>query len=249
MRQKIVAGNWKMNTFVREGLRLTEELIKLKYPSGVKLIIAPPYTHLFPIQSIVEGTLIELAAQNLAKENQGAFTGEISADILKDMGIKYSIIGHSERRMYYGENDAILFSKVEQALKNNLAPIFCIGESLDERENNEHFKIINHQLQNTIFKLSRDQFKQIIIAYEPVWAIGTGKTASPEQAQEIHAYIRTQIAEQFDNQIADGTSILYGGSCKPSNAKELFSMNDIDGGLIGGAALNSEDFIAIANSF
>jgi len=249
MRKKIVAGNWKMNTLPSEGKVLAKELVDKFDVGGVELIIAPPYTHLDAIASIVTGTKVRLSSQNMAKEDFGAYTGEISGEMLKALNVEYAIIGHSERRSYYGEDNQILSEKVKKALSVDLKPIFCIGENLEERESGNFFNVIKAQLQEGVFNLNGEDFSRLIVAYEPVWAIGTGKTASPEQAQEIHAYIRQLVRDNYNSQIADELSILYGGSCKPSNAKELFAQADIDGGLIGGAALNSEDFIAIAESF
>ncbi len=249
MRKKIVAGNWKMNTLPSEGKVLAKELVDKFDVGGVELIIAPPYTHLDAIASIVTGTKVRLSSQNMAKEDFGAYTGEISGEMLKALNVEYAIIGHSERRSYYGEDNQILSEKVKKALSVDLKPIFCIGENLEERESGNFFNVIKAQLQEGVFNLKGEDFSRLIVAYEPVWAIGTGKTASPEQAQEIHAYIRQLVRDNYNSQIADELSILYGGSCKPSNAKELFAQADIDDGLIGGAALNSEDFIAIAKSF
>ena len=249
MRKHIVAGNWKMNTTPQEGLELALDIISQSQPSDVQLIIAPPYTHLWEISKVIEGTNIAIASQNIAKEDKGAYTGEIAAEMLTDIAVQYVIIGHSERRSYYGENSEILAQKTNKALQNNLLPIFCIGENLEEREQNIHFDIIKTQLEEGLFHLSKEEIRLVVIAYEPVWAIGTGKTATAEQAQEIHAYIRQLLQEKYNEDIAQNSSILYGGSCKPSNAKELFSQQDIDGGLIGGAALQAEDFIAIAQSF
>jgi triosephosphate isomerase len=249
MRKNIVAGNWKMNTTPEEGLELALSLIEQYKNENVQLIIAPPYTHLWEISKVLEGTDIYLSSQNIAKEDMGAYTGEIAAEMLKNIGVQYTIIGHSERRAYYNESHKTLTQKINKALATKLNPIFCVGEKLEDRENNKHFDIIKKQLEESLFHLSSEEIKNVIIAYEPVWAIGTGKTASSGQAQEIHAYIRQLLAEKYNVEIAENISILYGGSCKPSNAKELFQQKDIDGGLIGGAALKSEDFLAIADSF
>ena len=252
MRLLIVAGNWKMNTGIEEGTKLAEDINKYlsskKLLENKKVIIAPPFTHLFPVSKVIDPSNIILSAQNCASTENGAFTGEVSAKMLQEIGVKTVILGHSERRQYFKEDSEILFQKVKIALKYNLDIIFCVGESLEQRENNKHFDVIKEQISETIFKLSKDEFKKIIIAYEPVWAIGTGKTATPDQAQEIHEFIRNQIKENFDENVANDTTILYGGSCKPSNAKEIFSKKDVDGGLIGGAALKSEDFSKIIDA-
>jgi triosephosphate isomerase len=249
MRKKIVAGNWKMNTSISKGEQLVAEIVeKSNGVEGVLLIVAPPFTHLTKVAGKLNGSQVALSAQNCAAETSGAYTGEVAASMVADTGAGYCILGHSERREYYGETDETLNKKLAQCFANNLTPIFCVGERLAEREENRHFDVVRTQLQNTIFNLGEDDFGKVIIAYEPVWAIGTGKTASPEQAQEIHAFIRKTLAEKFGAKAAD-TSILYGGSCNPGNAKSLFANADVDGGLIGGASLKSDDFIAIAKSF
>jgi len=249
MRKNIVAGNWKMNTTLQEGLQLSEEIIEKFENKNVELIIAPPFTHLDAISKQLSGTSVKLAAQNMAKEDFGAYTGEVAGEMIQALGAEYVIIGHSERRTYYGETDTILYQKVKKALSVGLQPIFCIGENLQEREAGKYFERIKYQLTEGLFKLNKIDFGKIVIAYEPIWAIGTGMTASPEQAQEIHAFIRGQIKSVYSEEQANNLSILYGGSCKPSNAKELFAQKDIDGGLIGGAALNADDFIALTKSF
>jgi triosephosphate isomerase len=249
MRKRIVAGNWKMNTSVSKGEQLTAEIVeKSKTVEGVLLIVAPPFTHLTKVADKLNGSPVALSAQNCAAETSGAYTGEVAASMVADTGAKYCILGHSERREYYGETDDTLNRKLLQCFANNLIPIFCVGEKLAEREGNRHFEVVKTQLQNTVFNLSEEDFAKVIIAYEPVWAIGTGRTATPEQAQEIHAFIRKTLAEKFGAKACE-TSILYGGSCNPANAKLLFANEDVDGGLIGGAALKSDDFIAIAKSF
>lgn len=249
MRKLIVAGNWKMNTGIEEGKKLAEDinkyLLSKNLPENKKVIIAPPFTHLYPISKVIDFSKIILSAQNCASTENGAFTGEISAKMLQEIGVTTVILGHSERRAYFKEDNETLFKKVKIALKYNLDIIFCVGESLEQRENKKHFDVINEQISETILKLSKDEFRKVIVAYEPVWAIGTGKTATPEQAQEIHEFIRKKIKENFDEEVANTTTILYGGSCKPSNAKEIFSKKDVDGGLIGGAALKAEDFSKI----
>ena len=252
MRKKIVAGNWKMNTQLSEGIELAQTLNKKLDNSEseeVKVVIAPPFTHLASIKNVIDSKIITLAAQNCATHEKGAYTGEISATMLKNIGVDTVILGHSERRSYYYDTSETLSLKVAQVLANKQEVIFCIGEVLKEREAEKHFEVVKKQLSEVVFKLSETEFENIILAYEPVWAIGTGKTASPEQAQEIHAYIRGLVAENYNNEIAENTSILYGGSCNPGNAKELFSNKDVDGGLIGGASLKADDFKAIINSF
>ena len=250
MRKKIVAGNWKMNTTVAEGVELAKAVAAKapEVPSPVKLIIAPPFTHLVPVADAIKGSGIGLSAQNCADKEKGAYTGEVAADMLVSAGCSYTILGHSERRQYYGETDAKLVEKVKLAIAHGLSPIFCVGENLEEREAGRHFEVVTEQVKNVLYTLSAEDMAKVVIAYEPVWAIGTGKTATAEQAQEIHACIRKVVAEKF-GALAEEITILYGGSCKPSNAKELFACPDIDGGLIGGAALKADDFIAIALSF
>ena len=251
MRKNIVAGNWKMNTTVAEGVELAKAVVEksAQVPEGVGLIIATPFTHLVPVSEVVKGTRVELSAENCADKEKGAYTGEVSAAMIASAGCEYTILGHSERRQYYGETDSILVDKVNLALANGLGVIFCVGENLEQREAGKHFEVVTDQIKNVLFGLSAEQMSKIIVAYEPVWAIGTGKTATAAQAQEIHACIRKVLADKFGAQVADDTTILYGGSCKPSNAKELFACPDIDGGLIGGAALKADDFIQIAMSF
>ncbi len=249
MRKKIVAGNWKMNTGLHDGLELANSVNKLneKLTGDTIVIVAPPFTHLSEVKRVL--TVTKLAAQSCASEQNGAYTGEISVDMLKSVGTEYVIIGHSERRSYYHETNSILVKKVNLLLSGGLKPIFCIGEVLPEREAGKHFDVVKSQLTEGLFHLDKDAFIKVIIAYEPVWAIGTGVTASPAQAQEMHKFIRDQIAARYGKDIANNTSILYGGSCKASNARELFSNPDVDGGLIGGASLKAEEFIQIADSF
>ena len=239
-----------MNMTISEGIDLIKEITeKSKDLKEVKLIISPPYIFLREASNILIDTGIGLAAQNCSDMEKGAFTGEISASMLKSTDVDYVILGHSERRAYFGETDELINRKIKQCIANKLKPIVCCGEILKERENNEHFKVVTKQLKGMFENISPEEFKEIIIAYEPVWAIGTGKTASPEQAQEMHQLIRNTIANSYGSTIANDLSILYGGSCKPSNAKELFANPDVDGGLIGGASLKADDFIAIAKSF
>lgn len=250
MRKKIVAGNWKMNTTLPNGISLITELVQTKdLPKDVILIVAPPYTHISEISKVISNSSIKLAAQNTAQFEQGAYTGEVAASILKSVGAQYVILGHSERRAYFGETDLIINTKIKLTLASGLKPIVCCGEVLEEREKLIHFDVVANQLKGMFEGISHEQFKEIIIAYEPVWAIGTGKTATPEQAQEMHAFIRINIEKAYGSELSHYVPILYGGSCKPSNAKELFAKPDVDGGLIGGASLVAKDFIDIAKSF
>ncbi len=251
MRKKIVAGNWKMNMNLQEGIALAKELndnLKADKPNcGV--VICTPFIHLASIAQFLDQTVIGLGAENCADKAKGAYTGEVSAEMVKSTGAQYVILGHSERRGYYAETPAILREKVQLALANGLEVIFCIGESLEEREQGIQNEVVKAELEGSVFNLTAEEFSHIIIAYEPIWAIGTGKTATAEQAEEIHAYIRSIVCEKFGAQVADDTTILYGGSCKPSNAKELFAKPDIDGGLIGGASLKAADFKGIIDAW
>lgn len=252
MRKKVVAGNWKMNKTINEAIDLVNDIKKIigdEVDIIPEIIVAPPFVNLAGIAEIIKGSPIKLAAQNCASEESGAYTGEVSVTMLKAVGCEYIIIGHSERRAYFMEDGELLNRKVDFVLKNNLKVIFCIGERLLEREKNEHFNIIKEQLKETIFNLNDQDFINVIIAYEPVWAIGTGVTASSDQAEEMHAFIRELVAENYSERIAQETTILYGGSCNPKNAQELFKNEDVDGGLIGGASLIAEDFNAIIKSF
>lgn len=252
MRQKIVAGNWKCNTTVQEGVELAKAVNALVVSEGAKdvtVVLGTPFTHITKVVETVDASRVGVAAQNCAAEAKGAFTGEISAEMVKSTGANYVILGHSERREYYGETSEILNKKVALALKNGLTPIFCCGEALGIRQAETHNEYVKQQLEETVFTLSADDFKKIVIAYEPIWAIGTGVTASSEQAQDMHANIRAAITTKFGVAIAEETSILYGGSCNAKNAKELFANKDVDGGLIGGASLKAEDFIQIINGF
>ena len=252
MRQKIVAGNWKCNTNLQEGIELAKAVDTIVASEGaddVVVVLGTPFTHITKVVETVNTDRIGVAAQNCAAEAKGAYTGEISAEMVKSTGAEYVILGHSERREYYGETSETLNKKVALALENKLTPIYCCGEALDIRKAGTQNEFVKNQLDETVFNLSADDFKKIVIAYEPIWAIGTGVTASSDQAQEIHAFIRSAIAEKFGNEIAEETSILYGGSCKPSNAKELFANKDVDGGLIGGASMKAEDFVGIINGF
>jgi triosephosphate isomerase len=251
MRRNIVAGNWKMNKTLQEGLELAKELNGALAGKTVNcdVVICTPYIHLASVCAAVDSKLVGVGAENCADHLSGAYTGEISAPMVASTGAKYVILGHSERRAYYGETNATLKVKTGLALENGLTPIFCVGEVLAERENGTYFDVVKTQLQEALFELSAEDFGKIIIAYEPVWAIGTGKTATPAQAQEIHAFIRQTIADKYGKEVADNTSILYGGSCNASNAKELFANPDVDGGLIGGAALKVETFMPIVEAF
>lgn len=249
MRRKIVAGNWKMNTTPREGVELLDGVAALKGESKAELIVGVPFTHICCVKEKAEKAGIAVAAQNCADEAKGAYTGEVSAEMLSSLGVKYVILGHSERREYYGETSEKLCRKLALCYANGMAPIYCIGEKLEDREANRQEAVCRAQIEEVVFGLTPDQFESLVIAYEPVWAIGTGKTATADQAQEIHAFIRSVLAEKFGKAAADKTPILYGGSCKPSNAAEIFSKADVDGGLIGGAALVAADFIGIAKAF
>ncbi|HSO87966.1 MAG TPA: triose-phosphate isomerase [Draconibacterium sp.] len=252
MRQKIVAGNWKCNTTLQEGIELAKAVDAIVAKEGAKdvvVVLGTPFTHITKVVETVDAGRIGVAAQNCAAEAKGAFTGEVSADMIKSTGANYVILGHSERREYYGETSEILNKKVALALKSGLTPIFCCGEALAIRQDGTHNEYVKQQLVETIFNLPAEDFKKIVIAYEPIWAIGTGVTASSEQAQDMHANIRAAITAKFGAEIAEGTSILYGGSCNAKNAKELFANKDVDGGLIGGASLKAEDFIQIINGF
>lgn len=250
MRAKIVAGNWKMNTTVKAGMALAQEIIEKTKNKGTNatLILIPPFTHLVPVAQLTQSTGLYTGAQNCADHDKGAYTGEVSAEMIAGCGAAYVILGHSERREYYGENSDTLNRKMALAYQSGLKPIYCVGERLEEREAGKHFEVIAAQIEQVVFNLTNAQFSELIVAYEPVWAIGTGKTATSDQAQEIHAFIRKLLSSKFGAAAAN-TPILYGGSCKPSNAAELFAKPDVDGGLIGGAALQSDDFIAIADSF
>ncbi|MCL4155444.1 UNVERIFIED_CONTAM: hypothetical protein GTU68_051989 [Idotea baltica] len=242
MRNKIVAGNWKMNKIVN--------IVADELKDDVKMILCPPFIHLNSVSKIIgDSEKIALGAQNCNDNLKGAFTGEISVDMLKSVGVEYVILGHSERREYFGESNAFLAKKVKTVLEAGLTPIFCCGETLEIREKDEHFSFVTKQLTESLFHLSAADFQKIVIAYEPIWAIGTGVTASKEQAQEMHKNLREHIAGKYGSDVADSISILYGGSCNPKNAKDLFAQKDIDGGLIGGAALKSRDFVDIGKSY
>ncbi len=249
-RQLIVAGNWKMHKSYEEGRDLAKDIVERLQPTQVTVVLATPFIHLNSISNIIKDiSNLKLGAQNCHQEESGAYTGEVSAGMLQSVGVRYVIIGHSERREYFEESDELLAKKVDVVLAKGMRPIFCCGEKLDVREADKHLQLVEDQMKNALFHLKPEQFKEVVIAYEPVWAIGTGKTASPEQAQEMHAHIRSLIAKKYKNEIANLTTILYGGSVKPDNAKEIFAKPDVDGGLIGGASLKAEDFVAIVNSF
>jgi len=253
MRRKIVAGNWKMNKRFDEAEELVSEIADLieetPLDEEVELIICPPFLYLEMVADIASESAFHVGAQNVSNHEQGAYTGEVSAPMLESMGVEYCIIGHSERRKFFAETDEMLASKVKMALASEIEPIFCCGEVLAEREAGTHFEVVKAQLQHGLFHLTAEDLYNVIVAYEPVWAIGTGVVASPAQAQEMHAFIRGLITEQSGPELADDTAILYGGSCNAANAAELFSQPDVDGGLIGGASLKAAEFIQIARSF
>ena len=249
MRTKIVAGNWKMHNNAEQTEDLLNDLIsKIPTQTETRVIVAPTFVNLASAAEHLEFTNIEVAAQNMHQSESGAFTGEISADMLKSIGVNVVILGHSERRLYFHESDATIAYKTDTALKHEMEVIFCFGEELKDRQSENHFNIVENQLQDGLFHLEESDWKSIILAYEPVWAIGTGETASPDQAQEMHAFVREVVRGKFGNEVAENVSILYGGSVKPDNAKEIFSKPDVDGGLIGGAALKADDFAAIVTS-
>lgn len=249
-RQHIVAGNWKMNKTYEEGRDLAQDIVERLRSSEVTVVLATPFIHLNSIANVIKDiSNLKLAAQNCHQEENGAYTGEISVGMLKSVGVDYVIIGHSERREYFNETDELLAKKVNAVLNKGLIPIFCCGEKLEVREANQHLDLVENQVKNALFHLSPEEFGKIVIAYEPVWAIGTGKTASPEQAQDMHLHIRNLLAKQYGDDLAQATTILYGGSANAANAKELFQQPDIDGGLVGGASLKAEDFVTIVNSF
>ncbi|MGB3948851.1 MAG: triose-phosphate isomerase [Bacteroidia bacterium] len=253
MRKKIVIGNWKMNKSLNEGIQLVNSIISTLSQSNstdVLTIIAPPFIHLASISEKVKSiNNLEVAAQNCHHVEKGAYTGEVSAEMIASTGANYVIIGHSERRNYFNENNELLGQKVAVAINNNLTPVFCIGENLEERNNNKHLESVSKQLKESLFQLSTNDFAKVIIAYEPVWAIGTGVTASVHQAQGMHNHIRAEINKKYGKEISSTTPILYGGSCNAQNAKELFACIDVDGGLIGGASLKADEFVTIINSF
>jgi triosephosphate isomerase len=249
MRKNIVAGNWKMNNDLAETQTLITQLKKQINSFNCEVMIAPTFTNLWNAFEALRTSKIEVIAQNMHFADSGAYTGEVSASMLKSVGVKTVILGHSERRAYFSETDEMLAKKVDAALKHKMRVIFCFGEELADRKANNHEKVVESQIKNGLFHLEAFAFKNIVLAYEPVWAIGTGETASPEQAQDMHAFIRKTLANKYGKEVANEVSILYGGSVKPGNAKEIFSKPDVDGGLIGGAALNADDFFAIVKAF
>ena len=250
MRKNIVAGNWKMNNNLKEAEKLLVEINDLtkKQNSKTEIIVAPPYPFLSLAKNLLSSK-ISVASQDVSANEFGAYTGEVSADMLQSIGVTYSIIGHSERRQYHHEEESLLKQKIALVLKKGLTPIYCIGETLEQRKSNQHFSVVEKQIKDALFNFSASELEKIIIAYEPVWAIGTGENASPQQAQEIHEFIRKILAEKYETIWADEISILYGGSVKPSNAKEIFSQPDVDGALVGGACLVAQDFYSIITAF
>ncbi|MBC5839229.1 triose-phosphate isomerase [Flavobacterium muglaense] len=249
MRKKIVAGNWKMHKNAEQTEDLLNDLIaKIPTDTAATVIVAPTFINLASAVEHLQFTNIEVAAQNVHQAESGAFTGEISADMLKSVGVDIVILGHSERRAIFNETDALIANKVGTALEHDMTVIFCFGEELKDRQSKNHFNIVENQLRDGLFQIEAKDWEKVILAYEPVWAIGTGETASPEQAQEMHEFIRETVRKNYGNDIAENVSILYGGSVKPENAKEIFSKPDVDGGLIGGAALKADDFVAIVNA-
>ena len=249
MRTKMVAGNWKMNKTLQEGVALATELKEQVKNPACAVVIGTPFIHLATVAELLKDSPIKVAAENCADKDKGAYTGEVSAAMVKSTGATYCILGHSERRAYYHEDYAILREKVQLALANGLEVIFCIGEVKEEREAGKQNEVVKAQLEGSLFDLTAEQFAHVVLAYEPVWAIGTGKTATSDQAEEMHAFIRATIAEKFGKEAAENVTILYGGSCKPSNAKELFAKPDVDGGLIGGASLKVADFKGIIDAW
>ncbi len=249
MRKRIVAGNWKMNCDLSETDYLLSRLLEQDLDPKVEVIVTPPFVNLYTAFNLLKTSSIEVAAQNMHFESNGAYTGEVSAQMLKSVGVQTVILGHSERRAYFGEDNALLAKKVSAALGNEMTTIFCFGEELEDRKAGNHFNLVKQQLQEGLFHISEKDWSHIVLAYEPVWAIGTGETATPDQAQEMHQFIRETIAEAYSTDIAEGVSILYGGSVKPNNAAEIFGKPDVDGGLIGGASLDAGNFAQIVNAF
>lgn len=247
MRKKIVAGNWKMNLLQHEANELVKTLVKQEVSNEVTRIIFPPF--IFISELINASEKLAVGAQNFYPKESGAYTGEVSISQLKDLGVKYVLVGHSERRMYFNENNSFLKEKVDIALANDIHVIFCCGEPLEIRDQNKHESFVINQLKESLYHLTAEQLKNVTIAYEPIWAIGTGRTASSQQAEEMHACIRRSMIETYNQEVADSISILYGGSCNASNARELFACPNVDGGLIGGASLKADDFYAITTSY
>ena len=248
MRHKIIAGNWKMNNDREETKSLIDSLKSISYPKGIRVMVSPSYVHLSDAVKMVKGYKLEVLAQNMHFLNNGAYTSEVSVKMLKSIGINKVILGHSERRTFYNETDDSLKEKIKIGIENDFEIIFCFGEQLSDRKNGKHFDVIENQLRNPLFHLGSSSWKKIILAYEPVWAIGTGETATPNQVQEIHSFIRGLIKENYSSDLANSISILYGGSVKSKNSKEIFSKNDVDGGLIGGASLDFKEFVQIIES-
>ena len=253
MRKKIVAGNWKLNNNIAESQKLAKELVALVEEEAktldVEIIINPTAVNIYPVTEITKGSKVKVGAQNCYDKSSGAYTGELSVGMIKSVGAEAVIIGHSERREYFNESDEFVGAKVKAILSEGLLPIFCCGETLEQRESGVHFDFVKSQITNSLFDLSADEFKKVVIAYEPIWAIGTGVTASSDQAQEMHKELRDHLATKYGQDVANEISILYGGICKPANAQEIFSKSDVDGGLIGGAALQARDFVEIIKSF
>lgn len=257
MRKKIVAGNWKMNLNNEGSQNLAKEIVRflttnpLSKLNGIpSVVLFPPFVYIHNVYSIirqVEG--VAVGSQNINQNEKGAFTGEVSAEMVQSCGASYTLIGHSERRLYFGEDDKLLAGKISLALKNNLVPMYCCGEVLSERQDNKHFDVVKNQVETALFWMDKSQFEKVVIAYEPVWAIGTGMTATPRQAQEMHSWIRQLIGSKYGMDVANKTSILYGGSCNGQNAAEIFKQPDVDGGLIGGASLKADEFFTIISSF
>ena len=251
MRKNIVAGNWKMNLNFTEAEELAASLAEKLEGKTLKceVVICPPALYLEMATDFAEESVVKVGAQNVSDQESGAYTGEIAAGMLASVDVEYCLVGHSERRQYFKEDNAFLSQKVDKLLDHNLSPVYCCGERLEEREKENHFSVVEQQISEGLFHLNDSEFSNGVIAYEPVWAIGTGVTASSAQAQEMHAFIRSLLAKKYGQELADETTLLYGGSCNPKNAKELFSQKDVDGGLIGGASLKADDFVAIINSF
>jgi triosephosphate isomerase len=249
MRKKVIAGNWKMNKDLHQSQKLVSEIINgLGKDTKAEVIVCPPFTSLSEVNSLLKGTQIKLGAQNMYYEESGAYTAEISADMLKSVGCEYVILGHSERRVIFNETDELINKKIKAALAKGLKSIFCFGELLEQRENDETMQVVSRQVEKGLEGVSAEQMKNVIIAYEPVWAIGTGKTATPQQAQEVHSFIRELVAKKFSASVAENLIIQYGGSVKPENAGELLSQKDIDGALVGGACLKADSFLGIIAS-
>ena len=249
MRKKVIAGNWKMNMNLHQSQKLVSEIINgLGKDNKVEVIVCPPFTSLSEVNSLLKGTQVKLGAQNMYYEESGAYTAEISADMLKSVGCEYVILGHSERRVIFNESDELINKKIKFAIAKGIKPIFCIGELLEQRESGDTMKVVSSQIEKGLEGITPEQMKNIIIAYEPVWAIGTGKTATPEQAQEVHSFIRELVAKKYSSSVAENIVIQYGGSVKPDNAGELLSQNDIDGALVGGACLKADSFLSIIAS-